>query len=71
MRIEKGAAMKCIHFCGHCEDNKICPYFTTALERCEAFGSVGELQKAAQKERQEYERLKKKFGNANKYGLLP
>ena len=61
--------MRCIHFCGRCEDNTTCPYFTPEHERCEAYGSVGEMQKAEQKEREEYQRMKKKF--EGKHNILP
>ena len=44
---------RCIHLCGHCEDNVTCPYFCDIPKRYRVYGSIGEMLKAMEREKTE------------------
>lgn len=44
---------RCIHPCGHCEDNVTCRYFCDKPPRYKAYGSIAEMTRDIQKEKDE------------------
>ena len=44
---------RCIHLCGNCKDNVTCPYFCDTPSWYRAYGSIGEMQKAMEREKTE------------------
>lgn len=46
---------RCIHVCGHCENNVTCPYFCDKPQRYKAYGSIAEMERDI--EREKYERI--------------
>ena len=51
---------RCIHPCGHCEDNVTCRHFCDKPQRYKAYGSIAEMERDIQKEKDEkLERLEK------------
>ena len=42
---------KCIHPCGHCENNVTCPYFCDKPPQYRAYGSIGEMLRDIEREK--------------------
>ena len=44
---------RCIHVCGHCENNVTCPYFCDKPQRYKAYGSIAEMERDIEREKDE------------------
>ena len=44
---------RCIHPCGKCEDNVTCPYFCDQPQQYRAYGSIGEMLRDIEREKDE------------------
>ena len=44
---------RCIHVCGHCENNVTCPYFCDQPQQYRAYGSIGEMLRDIEREKDE------------------
>ena len=44
---------RCIHPCGKCEDNVTCPYFCDQPQQYRAYGSIGEMLRYIEREKDE------------------
>ena len=44
---------RCIHVCGHCENSVTCPYFCDKPQRYKAYGSIAEIERDIEREKDE------------------
>ena len=44
---------RCIHVCGHCENNVTCPYFCDKPQRYRAYGSIAEMERDIKRKKDE------------------
>ena len=44
---------RCIHVCDHCENNVTCPYFCDKPQRYKAYGSIAEMERDIEREKDE------------------